>query len=215
MPEERKKIKQVVTGAKQRVSNKLEEIWWWFMIRGIMAVGLAIAALFWPQMTIGIMVNLLGVYLLLDGVIGAVGAVRSGGQRGFPVFAIASMAVGAILLFWTGLSIRVFLTLVGVWAVLQGTALYLSNRSTDSDAETRQLFGIAGAILAASGLILIVWPGSSVCVRISDSAGDGPEATCGAGRSFVRLYGSSRVGRGLFAGCGLDRTGPDVGTDDR
>ncbi len=162
MPEERKKIRQVVTGAKQRVSNKLEDIWWWFMMRGIMAVGLAIAALVWPQMTIGIMVNLLGVYLLLDGVMGAVGAVRSGGQRGFPVFAIASMAVGAILLFWTGLSIRVFLTLVGVWAVLQGTALYLSNRSTDSDAETRQLFGIAGAILAASGLILIVWPGTGI-----------------------------------------------------
>ena len=70
MPEEREKIRQVVTGAKQRVSNKLNDVWWWFMIRGLMAVGFAIAALGWPNMTVGIMVNLLGVYLLLDGVVG-------------------------------------------------------------------------------------------------------------------------------------------------
>jgi uncharacterized membrane protein HdeD (DUF308 family) len=162
MSEEREKIRQVVTGAKQRVSNKLDDVWWWFMVRGVLAIGLALVALFWPQMTTGILVNLLGAYLLFDGVVGAIGAIRSGGQRGFPVFAIASIAVGAILLFWTGLSIRVFLTLVGIWAVLQGAGLFLSNRGSDSDAETRQLFGIVGAVLAVIGLILIVWPSTGV-----------------------------------------------------
>lgn len=162
MSEEREKIRQVMTGAKQRVSNKLDDIWWWFMIRGVLAIGLAVVTLLWPKITIGILVNALGAYLLFDGVVGAIGAVRSGGQRGFPVFAIASIVVGAILLFWTGLSIRVFLTLIGIWALLQGAGLFLSNRSTDSDAETRQLFGTLGAVLAVIGLILIVWPSTGV-----------------------------------------------------
>jgi len=162
MPDEREKLRQVVTAAKQRVSNKLDDIWWWFMIRGIMALCLAVVALFWPDKTIGILVNLLGAYLLFDGVVGAIGAVRSGGKSGFPVFAIVSIVVGAILIFWTGISVRLFLTLMGVWALLQGSGMFLSNRSSDSDAESRRLFGTVGAVLAVIGLILIVWPSTGV-----------------------------------------------------
>jgi uncharacterized membrane protein HdeD (DUF308 family) len=162
MPDERGKLQQVVTAAKQRVSNKLDDIWWWFMIRGIMALCLAVVALFWPDKTIGILVNLLGAYLLFDGVVGAIGAVRSDGKSGFPVFAIVSIVVGAILIFWTGISVRLFLTLMGVWALLQGSGMFLSNRSSDSDAESRRLFGTVGAVLAVIGLILIVWPSTGV-----------------------------------------------------
>ena len=162
MPDEREKLQQVVTAAKQRVSNKLDDIWWWFMIRGIMALCLAVVALFWPDKTIGILVNLLGAYLLFDGVVGAIGAVRSDGKSGFPVFAIVSIVVGAILIFWTGISVRLFLTLMGVWALLQGSGMFLSNRSSDSDAESRRLFGTVGAVLAVIGLILIVWPSTGV-----------------------------------------------------
>ena len=162
MADRRDNLQQVVTATKQRVSNKLDDIWWWFMIRGIMALCLAVAALFWPDKTIGILVNLLGAYLLFDGVVGAIGAFRSGGKSGFPVFAIVSIVVGAILIFWTGISVRLFLTLMGVWALLQGGGMFLSNRGSDSDAESRQLFGIVGAVLAIIGLILIVWPSSGV-----------------------------------------------------
>jgi uncharacterized membrane protein HdeD (DUF308 family) len=162
MPDEREKLQQVVTAAKQRVSNKLDDIWWWFMIRGIMALCLAVVALFWPDKTIGILVNLLGAYLLFDGVVGAIGAVRSGGKSGFPVFAMVSIVVGAILIFWTGISVRLFLTLMGLWALLQGSGMFLSNRSSDSDAESRRLFGTVGAVLAVIGLILIVWPSTGV-----------------------------------------------------
>jgi len=162
MPDEREKLRQVVTAAKQRVSNKLDDIWWWFMIRGIMALCLAVVALFWPDKTIGILVNLLGAYLLFDGVVGAIGVVRSGGKSGFPVFAMVSIVVGAILIFWTGISVRLFLTLMGLCALLQGSGMFLSNRSSDSDAESRRLFGTVGAVLAVIGLILIVWPSTRV-----------------------------------------------------
>ena len=99
---------------------------------------------------------------MFDGLVGAICALRAGGNGGFPAFAIVSLAIGAILLFWTGISVRVFLTLVGAWALFQGAGMFLSNRSNDSDAESRQLFGIVGAVLAVTGLILIVWPGTGV-----------------------------------------------------
>ena len=57
MPEEREKLHQVVAGAKYRVSDKLEDSWWWFMMRGVLALSLALLALFWPQTTVGILVK--------------------------------------------------------------------------------------------------------------------------------------------------------------
>ena len=158
MPEDREKLRQVVTEVKNRASDKLGDIWWWFMIRGVLALGLAVVALFWPQMTVGVLVKLLGAYCVFDGLIGAIAAFRSGGKIGFPGFAIVSFVVGAILLLWTGMSVRFFLTLAGAWAVLQGAGIFVSNRSDDSDPESRKLSGIVGAVLSVLGLILIVWP---------------------------------------------------------
>jgi uncharacterized membrane protein HdeD (DUF308 family) len=162
MTEEREKLRQVAAVAKQRVGDKLGDLWWWFMIRGVLAVGLAMVALFWPQNTIEILVNLLGIYLLVDGIVGATGAVRSRGKDGFPVYAIASLIAGTILLFWTGISVRIFLVLVGVWAMLQGVSLFLASRSSDADARSRQSLAIVGGVMAVAGLILMVWPGTGV-----------------------------------------------------
>lgn len=162
MPEEREQSRQLVTEVKHRASDKLRDIWWWFMIRGVLALGMAVVALFWPQMTVSILVKLLGTYFLFDGLIGAIAAFRAGGKGGFPAFALVSFVFGTILLLWTGISVRVFLTLAGAWALLQGAGMFLSNRGNDSDAEARKLSGIVGAVLAVIGVILIIWPTTGI-----------------------------------------------------
>ena len=162
MSDEKERMQKIVSGAKRRVSDKLGDLWWWFLIRGVLALGLAVLAFFWPQQTVRLLVNLLGGYLLLDGLLGAVSAFRSGGKGGAPMVAIAGLVVGAVLLFWTGLSMRVFLVLVGAWALIQGVGMFLSSRNKESDPESRNLVGIAGGALALAGLILLIWPNTGV-----------------------------------------------------
>ena len=162
MPEENEKLRKVAAGAKHRASDKLGDVWWWLMVRGAIAIGLAVFALFWPQQTVGLLVNLLGAYLLLDGLLGVVGAFRSGDPRGAPMVAVIGLVVGAVLIFWTGLSMRLFLILVGAWALTQGAGMFLSSRNQESDPESRKLVGIVGGVLALAGLILIVWPNTGV-----------------------------------------------------
>ena len=65
MPEEKEKLRKVVGNATNRFSDRLVDLWWWFLIRGWLAIAFALVALFWLQKTIGILVNLLGAYLLL------------------------------------------------------------------------------------------------------------------------------------------------------
>lgn len=162
MSKENQNLKQVVARAKDRVSDTLGDLWWWFMIRGVMLLLLAALAVVWPQQTVGLLVKLLGGYLLLDGLLGVIGAYRARDRRGAPVIAIAGLLVGAVLLFWTGASMRVFLVLVGVWALIQGVGMFFSSRNQESDTESRSLVAMAGGGLAFAGLILLLWPNTGV-----------------------------------------------------
>ncbi|TWU28030.1 HdeD family acid-resistance protein [Novipirellula artificiosorum] len=162
MSDDRPKIQKVVAGAKVRVSGKLSGLWWWFLVRGVLMLALAVFALFWPQQTVAILVKLLGAYLVFDGVVGPIGAWRSESARTAPVLAVVGLAMGLVLLFWTGLSMRLFLLLVGLWALLQGVGIFLSSRGREVDKEARKFVGILGAVLAVAGLILLIWPSTGI-----------------------------------------------------
>ncbi len=162
MSEKNENLKQIVARAKDHVSDTLGDLWWWFMIRGVMLFLLATLAFVWPQQTVGLLVKLLGGYLLLDGFLGVIGAYRARDSRGAPVIAIAGLIVGAVLLFLTGESMRLFLVLVGVWALIQGIGMFFSGRSQESDAESRNLVCMAGGGLAIAGLILLLWPNTGI-----------------------------------------------------
>lgn len=162
MKVEKEKLQQVVTSAKLHVSNQLSDLWWWFLVRGLLALGLAVFAVFWPLQTVGVLVKLLGAYLLFDGLAGAVSAYRSGNSQSAPMLAVIGLVVGVALLFWTGLSMKLFLIVVGAWALIQGVGMFLASRSKDADPEAQNLVGSVGAALALVGLILIVWPNTGV-----------------------------------------------------
>ena len=52
--EHREKLRQVAYVVRESVGERLSDVWWWFLVRGVLAVGLAVVALFWPQKTIGV-----------------------------------------------------------------------------------------------------------------------------------------------------------------
>ncbi len=162
MTDDKEKLRKIASGAKNRVRDRLSDLWWWFLIRGVLALGVAVFALFWPQQTVGLLVNLLGAYLVFDGVMGVIGTFRAGAQGSVSMVAIIGLLVGAVLLFWTGLSVRLFLILVGAWALIQGVGLFISSRDREADPESRNLVGIVGVVLALSGLVLAMWPNTGV-----------------------------------------------------
>ena len=162
MPSMEKKLQKVAAGAQQRVGSKLGDIWWAFMLRGLLALALAACALFWPQKTMGLMVKLLGAYFIIDGLAGAIAAFRAQNKGSHLIQVVVSLAVGLVLLFWTGVSAKLFLIVVGIWALLQGAGMYLSSRKLEPEEEQSGLVGTIGAIMAVIGLVLIFWPNMGV-----------------------------------------------------
>jgi uncharacterized membrane protein HdeD (DUF308 family) len=148
-----------------------------------------VSAFVWPEKTLGIFVKLLGAYFLIDGVIGTIGAYRSGDKASPLMQAIVSLALGLVLLLWTGISGKLFLILVGIWLVLQGISLLLAAFRMESADEQRGLVMGIGGVMVVIGLVFIFWTKTSI-VAISWLIGVGA-AVIGA----LLVYLATRVKR--------------------
>ena len=162
MSEARERAAVAAVAAKQRVDAKLGDIWWAILLRGLLALGLAACAFVWPERTLGIFIKLLGAYFVIDGVIGAIGAYRSGDRASPLMQTIVSLAIGLVLLLWTGISAKLFLILVGIWLALQGLSLFLAAFRTAPGERVRGLTMAIGAVMILVGAVFVFWTDTGV-----------------------------------------------------
>lgn len=137
-------------------------MWWTFMIRGVLAGLLGLCAIFWPSATVGLLVVLVGVFCLIEGTSGVIGAIRTSERGPRLAQGLIGVAVGLILLFWPGATVQTLLVVFGAWLLLSGITQILSARSGSLERDDRNFVMSIGGVVAAIGLILIVWPGTGV-----------------------------------------------------
>lgn len=98
--------------------------WWLFLLRGILGIIFGCLALIFPGPTMLSLVLLFSAYMLVDGVVGIISAVRAmrGRDRwGFLIFeGLLNIAVGIGAVLWPGLTVLAFVLLVASWAIVTG-----------------------------------------------------------------------------------------------
>jgi uncharacterized membrane protein HdeD (DUF308 family) len=156
------RVRQLAASLQKRASGKLREYWWAFLIRGILALMLAGLALGWPQQTMGVLIKLLGGYFLIDSIPNLYLAWRREKKIAYFLTAILNVALGLVLLLWTGISVRVFLVLVGLWTAWHGISLLWSSRGLSPDEPERGALSTIGWVLLAVGIVLAIWPETGV-----------------------------------------------------
>jgi uncharacterized membrane protein HdeD (DUF308 family) len=160
----RERFQTVVTGARAGVSDKLASIWWSFLLRGIFAIALGIFAIFWPDMSLGVLVFAVGLYCVADGAAGLVGGLRHPELRENVVQALIILCIGAVLVFWPSATLRTLLGLLGAAALIVGIGQILTARRLPTDEPERGATMAIGIAAAVVGLVLAFWPGSGVAV---------------------------------------------------
>jgi uncharacterized membrane protein HdeD (DUF308 family) len=160
----RERVQAVVTGVRTGVSDKLASIWWSFLLRGIFAIALGIFAIFWPGMSLGILVFAVGLYCVADGAAGLVGGLRHPELRENIVQALIMLGIGAVLVFWPATTLRTLLVVLGAAALIVGISQILTARRLPTDKPERSAIMAIGAAAAVVGLALALWPGSGVAV---------------------------------------------------
>jgi uncharacterized membrane protein HdeD (DUF308 family) len=135
------------------VPTVLARNWWAFAIRGLLAIGFGLIALFTPGVTMLSLVLVFAAYSIADGVFAIVSAVRaaSRGERWGWLAAegVVGLIAGAAAVVMPGLTVVVFVLLVASWALLTGALMTAAAFKLDA--------GHGGWWLALGGLASILY----------------------------------------------------------
>jgi len=160
MDERREQLRSRVQGAAAQLSKKLGDLWRFFMLRGVLAGILGIFALFWPSVSLAILITLVGLFILADGAIGLVGALRNWAGVENMLQPVVSILIGPVLMFWPAASVRLLLIILGVWALVFGLSQIREARLIPEESGERGSTVTVGGITAVIGFIIMLWPGT-------------------------------------------------------
>lgn len=155
-------LKAAAVDLRTGVSNKLASLWWSFLLRGIFAIALGVFAFFWPSLSLSVLVLAVGFYCVADGTTGLVDALRYPELREHLAQSAIVLAIGAILVFWPGATVRSLLVFLGAAALVAGIGQILSARRLPAGDPERGVVMTIGVAAAVVGLVLAVWPGTGV-----------------------------------------------------
>ena len=141
------------------LSENLANLWWTFLLRGILAALVGIAALFWPTGSISLLLRLVGALLVLDGALTLMGFGRRGLVGGI---GIGAVLIGLVLLIWPEGVARITFFLLGAWALIIGIGSLIAIGQMHTSDPERATVRNSGIVALIIGLVLMFWPGSGL-----------------------------------------------------
>ncbi|MDB5605511.1 MAG: hypothetical protein JWP25_2411 [Bradyrhizobium sp.] len=142
-------------------SRTLVRNWWLFTLRGVVGIIFGLIALIFPGATMLSLVIVFSAYMLVDGVVGIISAVRAARQRdrwGLLAFeGLLDIAVGIAAFLWPGLTVLAFVLLVAAWAIVTGALMAAAGFRLNID-HGRWWLVLGGLISLAYGALLIATP---------------------------------------------------------
>jgi uncharacterized membrane protein HdeD (DUF308 family) len=142
--------------------EKLVRNWWVLALRGLAGILFAIAAFFWPGLTLLILVSLFGAYALIDGII-ALGAAISAMKHKEPwghelLEGLAGIFAGVITLFWPGITAVALVYIIAAWALITGFVEVAAAIRLRKEIHGEWLLALSGILSIIMGVVLVVWP---------------------------------------------------------
>ena len=145
---------------------------WGLVTRGIIAVIIGLIAVFWPGVTLGILVILFAAFALLDGAIGITMSIVSARQKErwwpFLIEGILGLVIGLIAIVWPEVTLVVLIYLIALWALVTGAFELVAALTVDWVPGARWFLGIAGAFSVVLSILLFFYPlaGAQVIVLL-------------------------------------------------
>src|SRR3712207_5768645 len=138
--------------------------WWALLLRGIAAVLFGLAALFWPGLTLLVLIVFFGAYALVDGILAIVAGIRGSEGRRWLLLAegVLGVLAGLIAFFWPGMTALLLLYVISAWAIFTGLLKVVMAIAFRRRIENELLMGLSGVLSVLFGVVLAVWPGAGL-----------------------------------------------------
>ncbi len=138
--------------------------WWIVALRGVFAIIFGLGALFWPGLTLRVLILLFGAYALVDGIFAVIGGIASRGENPrwwvLLLRGIVGIILGLLAFFYPGATALAFLYVIAAWALVTGIFEIVAGimlRRIITGEWLAILSGIASVIF---GLLLVFFPGA-------------------------------------------------------
>ena len=136
--------------------------WWAVALRGLLGIVFGLIAFFLPGATMLSLILIFAGYLLADGVLVIVAAVRAARRHdrwGWLTFeGILSIITAIIAALWPGLTAVAFVLIVAAWAIVTGGLMFAAAFFDLNTEHGRWWLALGGLISVAYGFLLIAAP---------------------------------------------------------
>ena len=140
--------------------DRVGNLWWMFMLRGALAIVFAFCAFVWPEVTVGALILIFGVFCLIDGVTALISAFGSESWLWSVVHGVIGIGIGLVTFFWPQVTAITLLVIIGIWAILKGIGEIGLAIDLRKIMKREWLLWVAGIASILFGLLLILRPGT-------------------------------------------------------
>jgi uncharacterized membrane protein HdeD (DUF308 family) len=146
--------------------------WWVIALRGIIAIAFGVLAFVQPQLTLRLLITLVGAYLVADGLSLLASYVRGDAdarRAGRPVglMGILGIVAGVVAFVWPNITAIALLAVVAVWAILTGVFQIVAAIRLRREIQGELLMAIGGALSVAFGVYLLINPSDGLVSLVS------------------------------------------------
>lgn len=138
--------------------------WWMLALRGLAALVFGLLTLFYPGITLAVLLLLFGAYALVYGLFTIVAALAN--RRGQPywlgllVGGVVSVLIGVLTFMRPGVTGLALLYLIAAWAIVIGVSEIVAGIRLRKVITGEWLLVLSGVLSVVFGLALLVFPGA-------------------------------------------------------
>jgi uncharacterized membrane protein HdeD (DUF308 family) len=153
--------------ASREVNQLSTQLWGLAVTEGVLAILAGIALLFWPTATAVLLVVLFGLFVLIWGVVGSIRSLvnvgRTEGWWVHLIFSVLLVGLGVYLLRNVGISLALFILLIGFTFIVRGlfdvlTAVFSRQQAAVDNKALLVVLGLFGLV---AGIVTLVQPVAS------------------------------------------------------
>ncbi len=134
--------------------------WKAMLVRGLVAAAIGVAVMVWPDITLRVLVILVGVWVLIDGIGFLVAAIRapSGAAKGlFGLLGVLALVAAFFCIFRPGVAASTVIWVIGVWLIIRGI-FELFAAFGSSLGMSRWLAFLSAAVDLVLGILFVTHP---------------------------------------------------------
>jgi uncharacterized membrane protein HdeD (DUF308 family) len=163
-------MESILDRAQKMANTQLTKVRWAIGLNGLLSIAVGVVILLWPGISLYALTILFGAYALARGLVGLIGtfSADAAGERGWLIVSsLLGIAVGVMVLLWTGISALALLYVIGAYAIALGIMAIVGAFWLPLDGGDTALMVVSGLVSILFGVVIFASPGTGALATLA------------------------------------------------